>query len=65
MILDDNLGAQGDTVYAALMEAHNGLTTEQSHALNARLVLILVNELGDAERLLALLDTARASASSD
>ena len=65
MILDDTLGAQGDTVYAALMRAHDGLTPEQSHALNARLVLILMNEIGDAARLLALLDTAGASASSD
>ncbi|WP_420012689.1 DUF2783 domain-containing protein [Tateyamaria sp.] len=59
MILNDNLGAQGDTLYAALMQAHEGLSTEQSHALNARLVLILMNEIGDADRLTALLKEAR------
>lgn len=58
MILDDKLGEQGDAVYAALMQAHEGLTTEQSHALNARLVLILMNELGDADRFQAILSEA-------
>ena len=38
MILEDNLGAEGDSVYAALMAAHEGLSEAESHALNARLV---------------------------
>ena len=59
MILHDQLGPHGDTIYAALMQAHEGLTETQSHALNARLVLILMNEVGDADRLRALLDMAR------
>ena len=60
MILDDNLGTDGDAVYAALMQAHEGLSAEESHALNARLVLMLMNEVGDAERLKALFEAARA-----
>lgn len=58
MTLDDNLGADGDAFYNALMDAHEGLTTQQSHALNARLVLIMANQIGDLEALKDLLDHA-------
>ena len=37
-----------DTAYAALLAAHKGLSDAESHALNARLVLILMNHLGDS-----------------
>jgi len=43
----DRLGTAGDDVYARLVEAHDGLTEEESHALNARLVLVLMNAVGD------------------
>ena len=59
MILEDNLGTEGDSVYAALMAAHEGLSEDESHALNARLVLMLANELGDPARLAALFKAAR------
>lgn len=59
MILQDNLGAEGDTVYAALMAAHEGLSEAESHALNARLVLMLANEVGDPARLETLFKAAR------
>ena len=59
MKLDDRLGPEGDAVYAALMETHEGLSTEQSHALNARLVLMLANEVGDPARILRIFDEAR------
>lgn len=59
MILQDNLGTEGDTVYAALMAAHEGLSEAESHALNARLVLMLANEVGDPARLEALFTAAR------
>ncbi len=36
-----------DAMYAALVAAHDGLTPEESAALNARLVLLLVNQIGD------------------
>ena len=36
-----------DDSYAALIAAHDGLTEAESHALNARLILILMNEVGD------------------
>jgi hypothetical protein len=59
MIWDDKLGAEGDALYAALMQAHDGLTTEQSHALNARLVLMMMNQIGDADTITAVMNEAR------
>jgi len=38
-----------DGVYAALVEAHRGLDATASAALNARLVLLLCNEVGRAD----------------
>lgn len=38
-----------DAVYAALVEAHRGLDATESTALNARLVLLLANHVGDEE----------------
>ncbi len=35
-----------DDFYEALLDAHQGLTFEASHTLNARLVLILANQIG-------------------
>ncbi|MDZ7921627.1 DUF2783 domain-containing protein [Rhodoferax sp.] len=40
-----NLDAPDD-FYEALIEAHQGLSTEESHAFNARLVLVLANHIG-------------------
>ena len=40
-----------DATYAALLAAHKGLTPPESHALNARLLLILMNHVGDMETL--------------
>lgn len=36
-----------DAVYAAIVEAHRGLDAAASAALNARLVLLLANHIGD------------------
>ncbi|TKT80950.1 DUF2783 domain-containing protein [Aquamicrobium sp. LC103] len=55
----DRLGAAGDDFYAELMAAHEGLTFEQSAQLNARLVLLLANEVGDLDRLKKVLTAAR------
>ena len=56
MNLPDKLGADGDAFYNALMDAHEGLSTDESHALNARLVLIMANEIGDLDKLKTLLE---------
>ena len=55
----DRLSPHQDDIYEALMAAHECLTTDQSHALNARLVLLLANQIGDREAVLDLLRTAR------
>jgi hypothetical protein len=51
--------ADADGFYAALLGAHKGRSEAESHALNARLVLILANHVGDR----AALDEALALAS--
>lgn len=51
--------ADPDAFYAALVAAHEGLSTEQSAALNARLVILLANQVGDAKVLLECIDAAR------
>lgn len=55
----DRLQGRADDVYAALLAAHEGLTPEQSAALNARLILILANLVGDAEAVIRAIELAR------
>jgi hypothetical protein len=59
----DRLGPYGDEFYAALIAVHEGLSFEESAALNARLVLVLANLVGDTKRLNKALETARKGAS--
>lgn len=46
LILTPNLPRADDT-YADLLAAHEGLSKAESDALNARLILILMNHIGD------------------
>jgi len=55
----DNLGLDADDVYGGLTGAHEGLSLEQSHRLNARLVLMMMNTIGDAALLQQLFAHAR------
>jgi hypothetical protein len=48
-----------DAAYRLIAEAHRGLTAEASAALNARLVLILANQIGDMKLLRDALDLAK------
>ena len=50
-----------DAFYEALIEAHRDLTAAQSHELNAKLVLLLANHVGDTSALNEALAAARAS----
>jgi hypothetical protein len=43
----DSAFADPDAAYEALVEAHRGISDEESAALNARLVLVLANHIGD------------------
>lgn len=49
-----------DGFYAELIDTHEGLTDEQSQALNARLILILANHIGDRDVIRAALNAAHA-----
>ena len=51
-----------DDFYEALIAAHQGLSTPESHAMNARLVLLLANHSGDHATLLHALQLARHNA---
>ena len=53
--------ADADGAYAALIGAHDGLSEAESHALNARLILILANHIGDEKVLRGALELARQS----
>lgn len=57
LITDPNLSAPDD-FYEALIDAHRDLSPDASHALNARLVLLLANHIGT----LAVLQEALAAA---
>jgi uncharacterized protein DUF2783 len=48
-----------DDFYAALVELHQGLSDEQSELVNARLILLLANHVGDAEVLREAMRCAR------
>lgn len=47
-----------DAFYECLLDAHVGLSREQSEALNARLVLVLANQVGSSARLAACVAAA-------
>jgi len=62
MALERDANVQdNDAQYAAIIDAHAGLSMEDSAALNARLVLLLANHIGDGAVVRAALATARAS----
>jgi len=43
--------ADADAFYAELIEVHRGLGEEQSRLLDARLILLLANHVGDLQAL--------------
>ena len=49
-----------DTFYEQLLDAHAGLSREQSELLNARLILILANQIGSKDVLAECIQTAKA-----
>ncbi|MEO8545197.1 MAG: DUF2783 domain-containing protein [Burkholderiaceae bacterium] len=48
-----------DGFYEQLLDAHQGLSAQQSELLNARLILLLANQIGDARVLQQCLSAAR------
>jgi hypothetical protein len=51
--------ASPDDFYQALIDAHRDLSDAQSEMLNARLILLLANHVGDMGVLREALETAR------
>ncbi len=51
-----------DDFYEMLVELHRDLSEEQSELVNARLILLLANHIGDMEVLLAAMAAAREDA---
>lgn len=60
MNLNSNL-SKPDDFYAAWLAAHDGLSEAKSHELNAALVLLLVNHIGDLTLATQALTLARAA----
>lgn len=58
LILTPNIDG-ADDFYAELLAAHEGLSKEDSDALNARLVLVLANHIGDRETISQALNAAK------
>jgi hypothetical protein len=54
--------ANPDAAYEALVDAHRGMPDAESAALNARLVLILANHIGDLDVLKVALALAKKGA---
>ena len=54
--------ASPDDFYEALIDTHRGLALDASHALNARLILLLANHVGRLDVLRQALALARAGA---
>ena len=55
----------GDDFYELLIEAHRGLGDEQSRLVNARLILLLANHIGDLRVLREALAAARAGVAAE
>jgi hypothetical protein len=49
----------GDDFYEMLINTHRDLSDEQSELLNARLILLLANHIGDMDTLREALNAAR------
>ena len=58
LILTPNMD-RPDDIYADLLVAHEGLSKAESDALNARLILILMNQIGERRVLAQALAAAR------
>lgn len=48
-----------DGVYQKLIDAHAGLSDAESMSLNARLILLLINHIGDREAVEEAIEIAR------
>ena len=49
-----------DDVYQWLIDLHEGLSEAESHRINARLILLLINHIGDRQAVREAITLARA-----
>jgi hypothetical protein len=56
--IDPNIAAPDD-FYEALIDTHRDLTREQSETVNAKLILLLANHIGDLDVLREAMARAR------
>jgi Protein of unknown function (DUF2783) len=61
LITTPNIQAPDD-FYADLLALHEGHLSEESHAINARLVLLLANHIGDRDVLRQAFEAAKPKA---
>ncbi len=50
-----------DKVYEALINAHNDLSDDESSKLNARLILLLINHIGDEDVIMEAITAAKSN----
>ena len=56
-----NLGTQSDSLFNELLDAHQGLSLDQSSQMNAAMILLLMNHIGDPAVIRDVIVRARAS----
>ena len=56
-----NLGVDSDALFNELLLAHEGLSPTQSEQLNAGLILILMNHIGETDTIREAVARARAA----
>jgi hypothetical protein len=61
VLLTESRFSDPDLAYRSLIEAHRGLSDEESAAFNTRLVLVLANHIGDQAVLQEAIALARQS----
>ena len=54
-----SLGEDADDIYEELLAVHAGLSDSESAALNARLILVLINQIGHPDTIRAALAAVR------
>ena len=60
--LQNNHFQDADAFYEQLLDAHLGLSREESELLNARLILVMAHQLGDTALLRACIEAAKSEA---
>ena len=56
-----NLGTQSDCLFNELLDAHQGLSSDQSNQMNAAMILLLMNHIGDPAVIRDAIARARAT----